>query len=231
MTLPVNNAALLGLSTIPTIDVTSILAQPGRLFASLNNGLTSSADGGATWVPEVQVLPPTGTQQVFLMTSAPGAPQNILAASSQPLFKSADGGGTWSQVVTGVPANSSASNLLFAASNPAVAYGAFNSTGLGPTAYRGVYKSMDSGNSWAPVNTNLAASPILLLAVDPTNANTLYGSGASSLLKSVDGGVTWSVLTWDSTGSSGAPNALTIDPLHPNILYAAGSQRAACVRY
>lgn len=225
MTLPVNNAALLGLSTIPTIDVTSILAQPGRLFASLNNGLTSSADGGATWVPEVQVLPPTGTQQVFLMTSAPGAPQNILAASSQPLFKSADGGGTWSQVVTGVPANSSASNLLFAASNPAVAYGAFNSTGLGPTAYRGVYKSMDSGNSWAPVNTNLAASPILLLAVDPTNANTLYGSGASSLLKSVDGGVTWSVLTWDSTGSSGAPNALTIDPLHPNILYAAGSQR------
>jgi uncharacterized repeat protein (TIGR01451 family) len=225
MALPVNNAALLALSTIPTIDVTSILAQPGRLFASLNNGLTSSADGGTTWAPEVQVLPPTGTQQVFLMTNAPGAPQSILAASSRPIFKSADRGGTWSQVVAGVPVNSSAANLLFAASNPAIAYGAFYLAPIGPTVYLGVYKSTDSGNSWAPVNTNLAASPILLFAVDPTNANTLYGAGASSLLKSVDGGVTWSVLTWDSTGSTGTPNVLTIDPLHPNILYAAGNQR------
>jgi uncharacterized repeat protein (TIGR01451 family) len=224
-TLPVNNAALLALSTNPTIDVTSILAQPGRLFASLNNGLTSSADGGTTWAPEVQVLPPTGTQQVFLMTNAPGAPQNILAASSQPIFKSADGGGTWSQVVTGVPAGSSAANLLFAASNPAIAYGAFYLAPIGPTVDLGVYKSTDSGNSWAPVNTDLAASPILLFAVDPTNANTLYGAGASSLLKSVDGGVTWSVSTWNSAGSTGTPNVLTIDPLHPNILYAAGNQR------
>jgi len=223
--LPVNNAALLALSTIPTIDVTSILAQPGRLFASLNNGLTSSADGGTTWAPEVQVLPPTGTQQVFLMTNAPGAPQSILAASSRPIFKSADRGVTWSQVVAGVPVNSSAANLLFAASNPAIAYAAFYNGVAGPAAYLGVYKSTDSGSSWAPVNTNLAASPILLLAVDPTNANTVYGAGASSLLKSVDGGVTWSVLTWDSTGSSGTPNVLTVDPLHPNILYAAATQR------
>jgi uncharacterized repeat protein (TIGR01451 family) len=222
MTQPVNNAALLNLSSIPTIDVTSILAQPGRLFASLNNGLTSSADGGTTWAPEVEVLPPTGSEQVFLMTNASGAPQNILAASSGPIFKSSDGGGTWSQVVTGVPANSSASNLLFAASGPSIAYSAFYSTVVGSTTDLGVYKSTDSGNSWAPVNTNLASSPIALLAVDPTNANTLYGLGSASLLKSVDGGVTWSVLTWDSTRSNATPpNVLTVDPLHPNILYAA----------
>lgn len=221
MTLPVDNAALLNLSSNPTIDVTSILAQPGRLFASLNNGLTFSADGGSTWAPEVEVLPPTGSEQVFLMTNAPGAPQNILAASSGPIFRSSDGGGTWSQVVTGVPGNSSASNLLFAASNPSIAYAAF----IGPTSQLGLYKSTDSGNSWAPVNTNPASSPILLLAVDPTNENTVFGSAASSLLKSMDGGVTWSVSTWDSTESTGTPNVLTIDPLHPNILYAASTQR------
>ncbi len=218
MILPVNNAALLKLSSIPTIDVTSILAQPGRLFASLNNGLTSSADGGTTWAPEVEVLPPTGSEQVFLMTNAPGAPQNILAASSGPIFKSSDGGGTWSQVVAGVPANSSASNLLFAASNPSIAYSSF----IGPASSLGVYQSTDSGNSWAPVNTNPASSPKHLLAVDPTNANTVYGLGSSSLLKSVDSGVTWPVLTWDSTSPIATPpNVLTVDPQHPNILYAA----------
>ena len=222
MTLPVNNAALLNLSSIPTVDVTSILAQPGRLFASLNNGLTSSADGGATWAPEVEVLPLTGSEQVFLITSATGAPQSILAASSGPIFKSSDGGDTWSQVVTGVPANSSASNLLFAASNPSIAYGAFT----GPTSSLGLYQSTDSGNSWAPVNANLSSSPMLLLAVDPTNANTVYGSGSASLLKSTDGGVTWSVLTWDSAAPNATPpNVLAVDPVHPNILYAASVQR------
>ena len=225
MTLPVNNEALLNLSSNPTIDVTSILAQPGRLFASLNNGLTFSADGGTTWAPEVEVLPPTGSEQVFLMTNAPGAPQNILAASSGPIFKSLDGGGTWSQVVTGVPANSNASNLLFAASNPSIAYGTFIGAASGPTSYLGVYRSTDSGNSWAPVNANLSSSPILLLAVDPTNANTVYGLGSTSLLKSTDGGVTWSILPWDSAAPNATPpNVLAVDPLHPNVLYAASME-------
>jgi uncharacterized repeat protein (TIGR01451 family) len=227
--LPVNNDALLHLSTLPAIDVTGILAQPGRLFASLNNGLTFSADGGTTWSPEVEVLPPTGSEQIFHMTSTPAAPQSILASSTGPIAKSSDGGATW-QVVAGLPANSSvpdetsAPNLLFAASDPSIAYAAFYSNG----AALGLYRSTDSGNSWAAVNANPASSPLNLLAVDPSNAGILYGLGAPSsetLLKSVDGGVTWSTLTWDIAASANTPNVLTIDPVHPNILYAASLQR------
>jgi uncharacterized repeat protein (TIGR01451 family) len=227
--LPVNNDALLHLSTLPTIDVTAILVQPGRLFASLNNGLTFSTDGGTTWAPEVEVLPPTGSEQIFHMTSTPAAPQSILASSSGPIAKSSDGGVTW-QAVTGLPANSSvpaqtsAPNLLFAPSDPSIAYAAIYSN----VAALGVYRSTDSANSWSAVNQNPASSALSLLAVDPSNASIVYGSGAPSretLLKSADGGVTWSILTWDISASVNTPNVLTIDPVHPNILYAASLQR------
>ena len=227
--LPVNNDALLHLSTLPTIDVTAILAQPGRLFASLNNGLTFSTDGGTTWAPEVEVLPPTGSEQIFHMTSTPAAPQSILASSSGPTAKSSDGGATW-QAVSGLPANSSvpaqtsAPNLLFAPSDPAIAYAAVYSN----VAALGVYKSTDSGISWSAVNQNPVSSAQSLLAVDPGNASIVYGSGASSseaLLKSVDGGVTWFTLTWNISASADTPNVLTIDPVHPNVLYAASNER------
>jgi uncharacterized repeat protein (TIGR01451 family) len=226
---PVNNAALLQLSSNPTISVTAILAQSGHLFASLNNGLTSSPDGGSTWAPEVQVLPLTGTQQIFHMSSSALAPQNILAASSGPIFKSPDGGLTW-QAITGVPPNgsvtafSSSPNFFFAPSKPSVAYAAFYST----SSALGVYKSTDSGSSWALANPDIASGAAALLSVDPSNENILYGLGTGSdrsLLKSIDGGVTWSALTWDNAGTNTNPNILAIDPVHTNILYAASGQR------
>jgi uncharacterized repeat protein (TIGR01451 family) len=228
--LPVNNDALLHLSTLPTIDVTAILAQQGRLFASLNNGLTFSTDGGITWAPEVEVLPPTGSEQIFNMTSTAAAPQSILASSSGPVAKSSDGGATWREV-TGFPANgsvpagTSATGLLFAPSNPSIAYAAVYSNGAGAL---GLYKSTDTGNNWAAVNQNPVSSALNLLAVDPSNASIVYGSGAplsETLLKSVDGAVTWSTLTWDISSSANTPNVLTIDPVHPNILYAASNER------
>jgi uncharacterized repeat protein (TIGR01451 family) len=227
--LPVNNDALLHLSSLAAIDVTAILAQPGRLFVSLNNGLTFSTDGGATWAPEVEVLPPTGSEQIFHMTGTSAAPQDILASSTGAIAKSSDGGATW-QAVTGLPAGSSAPaqtsapNLLFAPSNPSIAYAAIYSN----AAALGLYKSTDAGNSWAAVNQSPASSALNLLAVDPNNASIVYGSGTptgETLLKSVDGGATWSSLTWAPSASTGAPNVLTVDPVHPNILYAAGPGR------
>jgi uncharacterized repeat protein (TIGR01451 family) len=228
--LPVNNDALLHLSTLPTIDVTAILAQQGRLFASLNNGLTFSTDGGTTWAPEVEVLPPTGSEQVFNMTSTAAAPQSILASSSGPVAKSSDGGATWQEVTGfpangGVPAGTSATSLLFAPSNPSIAYAAVYSNGAGAL---GLYKSTDTGNNWAAVNQNPVSSALNLLAVDPSNPTIVYGSGAplsETLLKSVDGAVTWSTLAWDISSSANTPNVLTIDPVHPNILYAASNER------
>ena len=225
-TTPANNlgsGGLLHLSQQRTLSVTAILAQPGRLSASLVNGLARSADGGSTW-SLAQVTPLGTSNQVYSLASWPGNPQTILAATSTTLYRTTDGGDLWAQAVTGLPANAIVSSLVAAASDSTTAYASIYTTptpGPGAVTYLGVYKTTDGGLSWAPANTGIASKGIDSLAVDPSNANLVYAATESGLLKSLDGGFTWSPMTWDASATSGYPDRIAIDPKHPGILYAA----------
>ena len=223
--IPVNNAGLAQLSVPPTsIYISSILAQPGSLWASQTTGMTRSLDGGNTW-SQVQVVP-TPPSQLFAMASAPSAPQIILAASGSALYRSTDGGALWTQVTAGLPAGT-ISKLLMESADPTVAYAFCYKTVSGAAVNLGVYKSTDGGLNWSAANAAPAAGPGLLLGVDPTAANVLYGSTGTALLKSTDSGATWSALNWDRVASQGYPNALAVDPVHPQNLYAASVTRIA----
>jgi uncharacterized repeat protein (TIGR01451 family) len=223
-TMPVNNfdsGGLLQLSGAPTVDVTAILAQPGRLSASLANGLARSADGGATW-SLVQVTPSGTSNQVFSFASWPGNPQTILAVTSKTLYRTTDGGDLWTLPVTGLPANAFVSKLVAAPSDSTTAYvSIYTNPAPGTVTYLGVYKTTDAGLNWAPASTATASLQFNWLAVDPTNANIVYAPTESGLLKSVDGGATWNPLTWNAAATGGYPYTLAIDPKHPSILYAA----------
>jgi uncharacterized repeat protein (TIGR01451 family) len=85
----------------------------------------------------------------------------------------------------------------------------------------GVYRSSDAGQSWSPANAGIANLAIAALAVDPTDAQTVYVSGDSKIWKSTDGGGSWTALSWQSQAWS-YPSALAVDPLHPQIIYATG---------
>jgi photosystem II stability/assembly factor-like uncharacterized protein len=227
-TTPVNNAGLLQLTGSNTFSLSSMLARSGGLFVSQGTGLGRSFDGGNTW--SQVVVPPTQSFQLFAMASPPGTPQTVLAASGSALYRSTDGGDLWTQITAGVPPNSVVSQLFAAVPDPTVAY-AFvylpGAVGIAPTIL-GAYRSADAGLSWAAANPNPSSGPThSLLAVDPTAANTLYGSTDTALLKSADGGGTWSPLNWDIAVSEGWVNALAVDPVHPQILYASSSARIA----
>jgi len=101
------------------------------------------------------------------------------------------------------------------------------------------YKSTDGGVTWSKTGAGLACpSSSQSFAIDPGNTSTLYAgcqgnvqNGGGGVFKSTDGGATW------NAASSGLPafqafptepwpastpvNALAIDPVHPNTLYAA----------
>ena len=94
------------------------------------------------------------------------------------------------------PSNVGRINLAIAASSPSTLYAAVQNS---PSfALLGVWKSTDGGASWSQLSATNASCGTqcwydLYLAVDPTNASTVY-FGGEDVFKSTDGGSTFTDL-------------------------------------
>ena len=82
-----------------------------------------------------------------------------------------------------------------------------------------MFKSTDSGSTWAAANTGLTNLDVYALAIDPTTPATLYaGTKGGGVFRSTDSGGTW------AAANTGLTNldvyALAIDPTTPATLYA-----------
>ena len=91
----------------------------------------------------------------------------------------------------------------------------------------GVFKSTDSGGTWAAANTGLTSLDVLALAINPATPSTLYaGTYGGGVFKSNDSGGTWAAV---NAGLPNPPsvNALALDPTGVTTLYA-GLLAAAC---
>jgi photosystem II stability/assembly factor-like uncharacterized protein len=168
-------------------------------------GVYTSTNGGAT-LEEVN----TGISSTSWITQIERDSEtgNIFAlAAGKGLYKSSDNGLSWSISV----ADSKA----------------FDFEMVGQTILMGKDSSVlrlstDGGESWETVYT-ASQSPswpyILSVAIDPSNTDILYaGDGISTIVKSVDGGETWAVMS--SLGNNAYPYDILVDPLDANIVYA-----------
>ena len=162
----------------------------------------------------------------------PHHPGTLYAATSYGgAFNSLDGGARW--------VKSAAPNtpLIFDPQDPYTIYAIDD--------VKGISKSTDGGTSWNPVNSGLplctGCSParsvtVIALAIDPLNSSTLYTATSEGIVKSTDGGASWSSA---SSGlpviTPGPPNLLpgkphyvgiysvVVDPQNPSTVYAASS--------
>jgi photosystem II stability/assembly factor-like uncharacterized protein len=92
-------------------------------------------------------------------------------------------------------------------------------------AVTGIWRSRDAGKSWEQVD---ATDSFISVTVDPTNSNIVYassvnGSGGHAVLKSIDGGFSFSA---KSTGlpvgfQTANTGFLLVNPEHSNVLYVA----------
>jgi photosystem II stability/assembly factor-like uncharacterized protein len=82
-----------------------------------------------------------------------------------------------------------------------------------------VYRSKDAGATWSPlINPQLESAGAYSIAADPGNAATVYlGTPYLGVLKSIDGGATW---THTAPFACGAVWSLVLDPRHPGTIYA-----------
>ncbi len=200
----------------------------GHLWnANEDRGVYKTTDGGKSWKKTLYANPDTGCSDISV---DPQDPRILYAGmwtfrrtgwsfssggAGSGLYKSTDGGETWKPLTNGLPAGLKGRvAVAIAPSRPSVVYA------LVESEVTALYRSDDSGGSWAEMNTafNLQVRPFYFahLVVDPTDFDTIYKPGLSLTL-SEDGGKTFS-----SGGFGGGPHsdhhALWIDPRNPQQL-------------
>lgn len=88
----------------------------------------------------------------------------------------------------------------------------------------GLLRSDDAGASWRALALPPAGPRSALVAVDPTNHDVVYATGAEGLYRSVDGGLSWMArLSYVQVDPTVAPDRfvwhLAVSPAEPNLLY------------
>jgi photosystem II stability/assembly factor-like uncharacterized protein len=92
----------------------------------------------------------------------------------------------------------------------------------------GVWKTTDFGASWTPLTDHWPSLEVSSLAIDPVDPNIIYAGtgdhhyssfGGFGIMKSTDGGQTWSQKGLSVLGNA-AVSAIAIHPDDPNIVFA-----------
>jgi hypothetical protein len=168
-----------------TIDPTN----SNIIWVGTNDGLQKSIDGGDTW--EVKQ---GGNIQDFKLK--PNSPNTIYTVTSNTFSKSTDGGATFTQITNGLPTSSGRLVIGTSIANPSGVYVLRALTGASGFAFGGIYKSLDSGNSFIKTASEqdiLESDQAwfdLAIEVSPLNFNEVY-TGCLNVWKSSNGGDTF----------------------------------------
>ena len=199
-----------GLSAPTSIQVDP--QNPQTSYATQDNALWRSADGGDTW----SVLPAVSPSALVLFTAIDPHDSNVLYAAAPPqgLFKSADGGQTWRAINSGIPAARDGTRDVFRVwTDPIVPEVVFAAAIVGSDA--GLLRSANGGESWSVVIATVAPA---ILAFDALSAGTVYVALGTRISKSTDDGLSFTPLS--ALPDQSAPNAIMADPFHAGALYA-----------
>lgn len=156
-----------GLPDQPEFTVLAATVEPQEtLYAIADGRVLMSRDGGQSWKERSAGLP----GGVEALNIDPAVEERLWAAATDRIYRSDDGGMRWKAIgqplpehgtsVRGIAADASATKLVL-------------------TTHRGMFRSVDGGETWGLLEGNL---PVHLearpLVRDPTHADTLYAGYA-----------------------------------------------------
>jgi photosystem II stability/assembly factor-like uncharacterized protein len=202
-----------------TVAGAGVPDQPNVFYIGVNNGgVWKTTDAGRTWVPIFDGQP---TGSIGALAIAPSNSDVIYVGSGEGLrrpdlstgdgiYRSVDGGRTWKHL--GLRDGQQITNILVDSHDPNRVFAAVLGHPYGPNPERGVFRSVDGGETWRKVLYKDDDTGATDLAFDPANEQILYTDLWSSrrppwttggpleghtggLFKSVDGGDTWKPLT------------------------------------
>lgn len=227
---------------VTAIDV--VLSNPETIYiGTASGGLWKSTSGGTDWKPVFDDQPVASIGAVAVFQQNPdvvyvgtgeGNPRNS-QSSGNGMYKSIDGGRTWTHL--GLANSRNIHRVIVHPTNSDIVYAGVQGPAWGETEERGLFKSIDGGESWTKILYANPRTGIADLVVDPVNPNKIMaamwefrrwpwffksGGEGSGLFVTYDGGETWT----QRTGDDGLPKGelgrigLAIAPSQTNIVYA-----------
>lgn len=185
-------------------------------FGSTGGGVWKTSDGGNNWanisdgffgvgsIGSIAVAP--SDPNVIYVGTGSGCPRGNISTGDG-LYRSTDGGKTWKHV--GLRHAGQIPRVRVHPTNPDIVYAAALGHMFGPNEERGVFRSVDGGDSWKKVLYIDENTGIFQVAMDVNNPRILYASGwrverkpwslisgneKGGIWKTTDAGDTWNKL-------------------------------------
>ncbi len=183
----------------------------GGLLKTINNGITFRHQFDKEHVVAIGTWPsPFGTR--ISSGSGPGGNQGDSVSYGDGVYKSTDGGKTWTNM--GLTKTYQIGRIIIHPKNPDIVYVGALGRLFGPSEERGLYKTVDGGNTWQKILYVDDKTGIIELKMNPNDSETLlaatyerlrdlydigdpikkWGDG-SAIHKTTDGGKTFKKLT------------------------------------
>jgi photosystem II stability/assembly factor-like uncharacterized protein len=159
--------------------------------------------------------------QSITVLAAGGKDGQTLYAGGKGVSRSTDGGKTWT-VVRDEKVAPHVAAIAIAPSDPQVVYvGVGEGCGKG-TPFPG-FVSTDGGATWQESGQGLST-----IAIDPKNPKSAYAADCDGLVRTTNGGTTWTVV--DKTLAGGVTPLIALAPSAPQTIYVVGASEGGTVK-
>lgn len=169
-------------------DHNVLLAGSYRVYKSTDNGKTYLAISGDLTYNLANQIPYASTLSTIEI-----APSNsnvyYVGTTDGRLWRSQNAGSTWTEITGTLPIRW-VTRITADPTNAATVYATLSGFSLDEYAAH-VYRSVDSGNTWTPIDGNLPDIPANDILVDPNDTNRLYLANDVGVYTSRDLGGTW----------------------------------------
>jgi photosystem II stability/assembly factor-like uncharacterized protein len=229
-----------------TVSISGVPAQPNVFYMAPNNGgVWKTTDYGRTWNPIFDDQP---TGSIGALAIAPSNPDIIYVGSGEGLrrpdlsvgdgiYKSTDAGRTWQHL--GLRDAQQIASIVVDPKDPNRLFVAAQGHPYGPNPERGVFRSLDGGQTFQRILYKDENVGGMDLAFDPRNSQVIfvsmwasrrppwtvgggYSGPGSGLYKSTDGGNTWRQLTKGLPSEAEGISRIgpAVSPSDPDRMYA-----------
>lgn len=175
-------------------------------------GIFKSTDNGGTWERLESTNPSKDASWSAVMSISvhPSKSSNLLATGFHKVFRSIDGGTTWTPTLS----DSLAYHFYHLVRDPFNPQRVFASDGNARVFY-----SQDDGQSWALTSFNTLGGGDVAIAFAQSTPGLAYAksfNNTGSFYRSIDGGITWTLVAVHGTGYRAWTNLLWVDPFNSN---------------